>query len=349
MKRVTAIVATLVAASVAFAQTPTTPTTPAAKPAQGAQPATAASKLMVGDKAPALAVEKWVKGDAITGFENGKVYVVEFWATWCGPCKVSMPHLSELQKEFKDKGVTVIGVNVWEDKALNTETLAKVEKFVKGSDAMGYTVAYDGAAKSMDTNYMKASGAEGIPTAFIVNQQGKIAYIGHPMEMDEPLKAVVAGTFDLEKAKAEYKAKNSQTPREDPRMALQKFEAKFKGLLTGGKFEEASKLGYEMMDGPFKNEAQGLNVIAWTIVDPANKVAKQDLDLALKAATRAMEVSNSKSAAITDTLARVYFCKGDIDKAIETQKKAVALAVGPEASFKSELEQSLKEFEAAKK
>ncbi len=343
MKRVTAFVATLVAAAAAFAQTPT------AKPSQdgygqpAAKPAQPAGKLMVGDKAPAISVEKWVKGEPITGFEKGKVYVVEFWATWCGPCKVSMPHLSELQKEYKDKGVTIIGVNIWEDKNLNAETLAKVEKFVKESDAMGYTVAFDGAARAMDTNYMKASGSDGIPSAFIVNQDGKVAYIGHPMQMDEPLKQIVAGTYDLEKARAEY-AKSKSRP-----MTPAAVEAEFKSLFKAGKFDEASKLGNELMNGSFKNSAEGLNVIAWTIVDPANKVEKKDLDLAMKAATKAMELSRNSSAAITDTLARVHFCKGEIDKAIEVQKQAIALAVGDQAQFKSELEASLREFEAAKK
>src|SRR5437868_8519116 len=89
---------------------------PAAATPAAAQPAAPADKpadkpaitLKAGDKAPAIKADKWVKGDAVTGFEKGKVYVVEFWATWCGPCKESIPHLTALQKEHKD--VTIIGV-----------------------------------------------------------------------------------------------------------------------------------------------------------------------------------------------------------------------------------------------
>ena len=57
--------------------------------------------LSVGDPAPKLAVKEFVKGEPLKDLEKGKTYVVEFWATWCGPCRTSIPHLTELQKKHK--------------------------------------------------------------------------------------------------------------------------------------------------------------------------------------------------------------------------------------------------------
>lgn len=172
---------------------------PAPTPAPPAQPQPAtkpdtkdkkpdAATLKVGDKAPAIKVDNWIKGQEVTGFEKGKFYVVEFWATWCPPCKTSIPHLTKLQKEHKD--VTFIGVTGSERKASSgpDNRLPNLEKFVKEQgDKMDYRVAYD-QDREMVKDWMDAAGKNSIPTAFIVDTEGKIAWIGHPMAMEEPLK-----------------------------------------------------------------------------------------------------------------------------------------------------------------
>ena len=93
-------------------------------------------------------------------------------------------------------------------------------------------------------------------------------------------------------------------------------------------------------------DSSALNGIAWTIVDPEGKVEKKDLDLALKAAMKADELMKHEDPAVMDTLARVYFLKGDVDKAVEIETKAVEAAKG---QMKSELQQALDEFKAGKK
>ncbi len=163
------------------------------------------SLLTIGSEAPALDIEHWVQNGndrfkPVTKFENGKVYVVEFWATWCGPCRVSMPHLAALQEKYADKGVQIISISD-EDRETVDEFLKT--KFKEGKDE---NQTYDDVTKayclttdpdgSSNNDYMEASAQNGIPTAFIVGKDQKIEWIGHPMEMDEPLEQVVAGKWD---------------------------------------------------------------------------------------------------------------------------------------------------------
>ena len=82
----------------AQAQQPPAQSAPATAPAT--QPAVT---LHIGDPAPPLGPGRWLKGEPVSAFEPGKVYVVEFWATWCGPCIAAIPHISDLQKQHAPK------------------------------------------------------------------------------------------------------------------------------------------------------------------------------------------------------------------------------------------------------
>ncbi len=355
------------------------------KKAAKAAPAEPEATLFLGDKAPEITVAKWVKGEPVTGFEKGKTYVVEYWATWCGPCKESIPHLTQLQKDNKD--VKFIGVSVWESDQAN------VEPFVKEmGDKMNYTVAMDDVPAAEDgksartasmngkmaKTWMAAAGQHGIPTAFIINGEGKVAWIGHPMQMEEPLAKITSGKWDLAKEAADYRkqmeteakmrplqrkyqqamatqdvdgalAAMDEMAQLDPKSAANFAPQKFVLLLTEKKdYEKAYAYGNEIVDGVCKDNSMALNQIAWTIVDPQGEVDKKDLKLALKAAQRAYEVTKGKDAAITDTLAKVYFDSGNLTKALEYQEQAAKLAVGTQ--FEDEIKGRLEEFkEAAKK
>ncbi|HYF14214.1 MAG TPA: redoxin domain-containing protein [Phycisphaerales bacterium] len=215
----------------------------------------AAKPLAVGDKAPALKVEKFVKGSPVTEFKPGHIYVVEFWATWCGPCVRGMPHLTDVQKKFDGKA-TIIGVNIWEENKYTDETLAKVQEFVrKKNDVMGYTVAYDGAAKAMDKAYMQAAEQNGIPCAFVVSGDGRVAYIGHPADenFEGTIQKLVDGKFDMESAASDYqnqleqerKARAEAEKKVDPKVKeARKLMADGRALVEEGKVEE----GFAKMD-----------------------------------------------------------------------------------------------------
>jgi thiol-disulfide isomerase/thioredoxin len=133
-------------------------------------------------------------------FEKGKVYVLEFWATWCGPCKQAMPHLSELAKKFAGR-VTFIGVDVWEEEHSKPgeDLKSKANAFVKEmGDRMSYNVCADSDDGYMTSNWMKAAGQEGIPATFVIGPDSKVDWIGHPLYLEEPLSKILDGTFDVQ-------------------------------------------------------------------------------------------------------------------------------------------------------
>jgi thiol-disulfide isomerase/thioredoxin len=293
----------------------------------GAQEA-AQPTLKVGDKAPPLGKGEWVKGDPVTEFESGKVYVIENWATWCGPCIAAIPHVTELQKKYEDKGLVIIGQNMWEDDP------SAVKPFVeKMGDKMGYRVVMDepsGQEGYMARTYMAAAGRNGIPCAFVIDQKGTIAWIGHPMSMEPVLEKVLAGEYDVAKAKADAeKAQRAAAAMN-----------KLRGLAQEEKWDEFYAEADKAI--PEIEDATALNELAWRIVDPENPFPKQDLDVALKAATKASDLTENNSGMILDTLARVHWLRGDRKKALELQEKAVK--VNDEAQFAEELAARLEEY-----
>lgn len=326
------------------------------------------TELIVGDPAPPISIAKWVKGEPVKGFSKDSIYVVEFWATWCGPCLASMPHIASLQTEYGDK-VTFIGVTSEEEEVVS-EFMDQTDRGgKKWSDILTYRIVID---KDRETNaaYMQAAGQNGIPCAFIVGRSGNVEWIGHPAAIDDTLKQVVDGTWDSETARKAFLADREaeailQTMGPKINAALQTGDfksavglidqlitqfpdkeefkmARFQFLLKGEMFEDANKAAAVLVEAA-KDDAMELNQLAWIL---AKGVAGPgpDLDLALSAAKRAEEITESKDASVLDTLSHVLFARGDVDAAIAMEKKALEIA-GPDE--KDPYEAALKEFEAA--
>lgn len=166
-----------------------------------AQQTQKATKLDIGDPAPAFRPARWLKGTPVSQFKKGHVYVVEFWTTWCVPCKEAMPDLSEIARKYKGS-VDVIGVDAYEAGRLD-----QVASFAKAQGPrMDYLVAADGAGGKIGEEWMAAAGEAGIPTAFVVGKDGRIAWIGAPTGLDAVLPKAIAGTLDLQVEQAQRAA-----------------------------------------------------------------------------------------------------------------------------------------------
>lgn len=365
--------------------------------------------LMVGSPAPELNVAEWIQGDSVAKFEKEKVYVVEFWATWCPPCIKTIPHLNELSKKYAD--VTFIGVSVFEH-----DNFKSVPAFVKKmGDKMTYRVATDSVPEGkearegfMAQKWMDAANQSGIPTTFIVNGDGVVAWIGHPMRMDDPLDQIVNGKWDVKAAAKEFREKiepvkvanqaqkaltAAMTEKNVEKIAasiaaigkgkpsvvaslgqraittlakdgdkdkvMELVEALSKGVkneltLTQLKFDAHSalkdtKAANELADKLFElakgspQEGQTLTQLALKITN--NRTGERNFAVALKAAERANELLMTPISQYY--VAMVLFEKGDLDKAVETQRKAVEMAEG--SANAASLKNILKRYEDAAK
>lgn len=158
--------------------------------------------LNIGDPAPPIRVQSWIKGPPVQRFEKGKVYVVDFWATWCRPCIASMPRLSDLAHQYKDH-VTFLAIDIWEDRNGHKASIPKIISFVDSMDSrMNFQVAMDDG-NFMLHHWIKAFDESGIPTDFVVDAAGRVAWIGNPEYLDSVLLKIVNNTWEIKRASAE--------------------------------------------------------------------------------------------------------------------------------------------------
>ncbi len=144
--------------------------------------------MMVGQPAPSIEVSEWLGGKHQALFQPGTQYVVEFMASWCAPCRKSLPHMSDLADRYRERGVVFIAVAAAEEgDAAGLKSLVR-----EGS--IRFPIAYV-EDQEVYRNWMQAGRTFGLPWVFLVNADGRIAWWGQPFFADfEPaLAAMVAG------------------------------------------------------------------------------------------------------------------------------------------------------------
>ena len=260
------------------------------------------SAAKLGDAAAPLSVKDWVKGKPVNVKDGKNIYVVEFWATWCGPCRTSIPHLTELQKKFQDKGVVFVGIS--------DEPADKVKPFVeKMGEKMVYVVACDEDRKTSE-GYMTAYAQGGIPTAFIVGKDGKVLWFGHPMaELEETLQSVLDGKYDLAAA----------AKRDELRAAIDEYQK-----LSAAGDEKAKKLGREALKA-IGEDPEALEQFAFSIAANGRN-EHRDFALANEALDLAEKKAGKSDPRLVSIRAITVFESGKQEEGLALAKKSVELA-----------------------
>ncbi len=135
---------------------------------------------MEGKAAPNLKLQDWIGANQDLAKLKGKIVVVDFWATWCGPCVAAIPKNVSLVKKYGDRGVVVMGVH---DSRRGSDKMAAMAK----AKDINYSLAVDD-----DRASAKAWNIRFWPTYFVVDRTGKIRAAGlKPSKVEEVVKALL--------------------------------------------------------------------------------------------------------------------------------------------------------------
>ncbi|MDA0660503.1 MAG: redoxin family protein [Planctomycetota bacterium] len=291
--------------------------------------------LTIGSKAPPLDIEFWLNPptgapkNLKVNFEPDHVVVVEFWATWCGPCISSMPHIADLQKQYAGKKVSIVSISAEDQATIDTflaqnvpldllqqiEPPADIAPITFRKLTSGYRITSD-TDQSSQRDYMEASAQDGIPTAFIVGKSGLIEWIGHPAELDDVLKDVVENKWNREAYQQKLEAKKqlqklqqevlAALKQKQPNSAKQLIESALASAQDPARVQElkqlqlqvllflrdasATELAGDIIDG--SKDANVLDGLAWTIykLNQEKPLSPELVDLAVGSSNKALQL-----------------------------------------------------------
>jgi cytochrome c biogenesis protein CcmG/thiol:disulfide interchange protein DsbE len=144
-----------------------------------------AAAVGVGDKAPAFALTTASGETVALEALRGRVVYIDFWASWCGPCRRSFPWMNEMQQKYGTRGLTIVGVNV-------DKRRADAERFLQDTPA-AFAVVYDESGATPASYAVK-----GMPSSYLVDARGNVAAVevgfhdGRKDALEERVRALLA-------------------------------------------------------------------------------------------------------------------------------------------------------------
>lgn len=290
-----------------------------------------APAVEIGDTAPELQVTEWIQNGPVK-FADGRdktVWLLVLWGTFEADCLDAMPEVNKLYGKLKDKGLDVV--------ALSSEPAELVKAFLD-NHKVDFRVAVDVQGK---TSAAYAKKVPKLPWSFIVDKTGTVVWQGDPTNgIESLLTDVIAGKFDHKKAKdlatshqalfdalwrgewdkvAELADKILEIdPKDGTAFSFRLWAFENKKDQEG--FKKFMKAHIERC----KDDADALQNAASRLAFEGNWEWR-DIDLALTTIRRAVEVSKSGDADVLQTYAQVLVTTGQLEQAIEQQKKAVAI------------------------
>ena len=302
--------------------------------------------------------EVWLQGAPVKEWEKDKVYIFEFWATWCGPCLAAMPHMEQLHQAFKDNPrMQIIGVNV-----MDRKTPEALKEFIKNRPTpLNYTMAVDVDGKKTREKWLEPLNVNGIPHAFAV-KNGRLIWRGHPSQLSEKtMQAMLKPDFSAASLPGEEREagvrewqhyrETSQKVRElmekDGKLGAQ---ALLKQVQDSGKFPQDQVIQLKMIpflvlaeQGKFEEAQSVLNDvsreypddyrvqidIAGTLMEGKSVPAgKMDAALVERCLNRCIEISrksNKEASLPWRMMAELRERQGNMKEALQDMEKALSL------------------------
>lgn len=137
------------------------------------------SQVKIGDQAPEIELKN-VKGDMVRLSDlKGKVVLIDFWASWCLPCRKANPDLEKIYQKYKDKGFVILGVSLDSKEAA---WLGAIKK-----DKISYPQVID--PKNWNSKIVESYAVDKLPTSFLINEVGKIVALNPShLQLEQALK-----------------------------------------------------------------------------------------------------------------------------------------------------------------